>query len=40
MPGGLNAYAIPVAGLRGKNLELVQPDDVVTVLKLLSDRRQ
>jgi transposase len=35
-----DAYAIAVAGLRGKNLELVQPDDVVTVLKLLSDRRQ
>ena len=35
-----DAYAIAVAGLRGKNLELVQPDDVVTVLKLMSDRRQ
>lgn len=35
-----DAYAVAVAGLRGKNLELVQPDDVVTVLKMLSDRRQ
>src|SRR3954451_4145732 len=35
-----DAYAIAVAGLRGRNLELVQPDDTVTVLKLLSDRRQ
>lgn len=35
-----DAYAIAVAGLRGKNLELIQPDDVVTVLKMLSDRRQ
>jgi transposase len=35
-----DAYAIAVAGLRGRNLELVAPDDVVTVMKLLSDRRQ
>ena len=35
-----DAYAIAVAGLRGKNLELVQPDDVVAVLKMLADRRQ
>jgi transposase len=35
-----DAYAVAVAGLRGKHLELVQPDDVVTVLKLLADRRQ
>jgi transposase len=35
-----DAYAVAIAGLRGKNLELVQPDDVVTVLKMLSDRRQ
>jgi transposase len=35
-----DAYAIAVAGLRGKNLELVHPDDTVTVLKMLSDRRQ
>ena len=35
-----DAYAVAVAGLRGKGLELVQPDDVVTVLKMLSDRRQ
>ena len=35
-----DAYAIAVAGLRAKNLELVQPDDTVTVLKMLSDRRQ
>jgi transposase len=35
-----DAYAVAVAGLRSKNLELVQPDDVVTVLKMLADRRQ
>ena len=35
-----DAYAIAVAGLRARNLELVSPDDTVTVLKLLSDRRQ
>ena len=35
-----DAYAVAVAGLRGRDLELVQPDDVVTVLKLMSDRRQ
>lgn len=35
-----DAFAVAVAGLRGKNLELVQPDDVLTVLKMLSDRRQ
>jgi transposase len=35
-----DAFAVAVAGLRGRNLELVQPDDVVTVFKLLSDRRQ
>ena len=35
-----DAYAVAVAGLRGKNLELIHPDDVVTVLKMLSDRRQ
>ncbi|MGB8649996.1 MAG: IS110 family transposase [Mycobacteriales bacterium] len=35
-----DAYAVAVAGLRGRNLEVVQPDDVVTVFKLLSDRRQ
>ncbi len=37
---GNDAYAIAVAGLRDKNLELVQPDHTVTVLKMLSDRRQ
>ena len=35
-----DAYAVAVAGLRGRDLELVQIDDVVTVLKLMSDRRQ
>jgi transposase len=35
-----DAFAVAVAGLRGKHLELVQPDDAVTVLKMLSDRRQ
>jgi transposase len=35
-----DAYAVAVAGPRSKNLELVQPDDVVTVLKMLADRRQ
>ncbi len=35
-----DAYTVAVAGLRGKNLESVQPDDVVRVLKMLADRRQ
>src|SRR3954454_13698935 len=35
-----DAYAIAVAGLRGVGLELVQVDDIVTVLKMLADRRQ
>jgi transposase len=35
-----DAYAIAVAGLRGKNLQVVRPDDVGAVLKMLSDRRQ
>ena len=35
-----DAYAVAVAGLRGKNLELVQPDNGAMVFKLLSDRRQ
>lgn len=35
-----DAYAIAVAGLRGHNLALVTPDDAVTVLKMLSDRRR
>ncbi len=35
-----DAYAVAVAGLRGHGLEVVRPDDVATVLKLLSDRRQ
>ena len=35
-----DAYAVAVAGLRGKRLELVHVDDVVTVLKMLADRRQ
>ncbi|MCW2501701.1 MAG: putative transposase y4pF/y4sB [Frankiales bacterium] len=35
-----DAFAVAVAGLRGRNLEVVQPDDTATVFKLLSDRRQ
>jgi transposase len=35
-----DAYAVAVAGLRSRNLELVQPDDSAMVFKLLSDRRQ
>jgi transposase len=35
-----DAYAVAVAGLRSRNLELVEPDEVRAVLKLLSDRRQ
>ncbi len=35
-----DAYAVAVAGLRGRGLELVQPDDTAMVFKLLSDRRQ
>ncbi|MFL6137442.1 MAG: hypothetical protein ACJ74O_06545 [Frankiaceae bacterium] len=35
-----DAHAVAVAGLRGKDLELVQPDDHVIVLKLMADRRQ
>jgi transposase len=35
-----DAYAVAVAGLRGRNLQVVHPDDLTVVLKLLSDRRQ
>src|SRR3954463_6366147 len=35
-----DAYAVAVAGLRGRNLQVVEPDQVRAVLKLLSDRRQ
>lgn len=35
-----DAYAVAVAGLRGKGLERVSPGDTVTVFKLLADRRQ
>lgn len=35
-----DAYAVAVAGLRGRNLQVVEPDHVRAVLKLLSDRRQ
>lgn len=35
-----DAYAVAVAGLRGRNLEVVEPDEARAVLKLLSDRRQ
>src|SRR3954470_9170543 len=35
-----DAYAVAVAGLRGRNLQVVKPDEARAVLKLLSDRRQ
>ena len=35
-----DAYAVAVAGLRGRNLQVVEPDEARAVLKLLSDRRQ
>ena len=35
-----DAYAVAVAGLRGRGLQLVHVDDTVTVLRLLSERRQ
>ena len=35
-----DAYAVAVAGLRGRDLQLVRPEDDVAVLKMLSDRRQ
>jgi transposase len=35
-----DAYAVAVAGLRGHDLEVVEVDDLVTILKLMSDRRQ
>lgn len=35
-----DAYAVAVAGLRGRNLQVVEPGQVRAVLKLLSDRRQ
>ena len=35
-----DAYAVAVAGLRGHDLQIVQPEDAVAVLKMLSDRRQ
>ncbi len=35
-----DAYAVAVAGLRGRDLQVVEPDAVRAVLKLLSDRRQ
>ena len=35
-----DAYSVAVVGLRGVGLELVEVDDIVTVLKLLADRRQ
>jgi transposase len=33
-------YAVAVAGLRGRNLQVVEPDQARAVLKLLADRRQ
>ena len=35
-----DAYAVAVAGLRGRDLQVIEPDEVQAVLKLLSDRRQ
>jgi transposase len=35
-----DAYAVAVAGLRGRDLKVVRPDDATTVLRLLTDRRQ
>jgi transposase len=35
-----DAYAVAVAGLRARDLKVVTPDDVTTVLRLLTDRRQ
>jgi transposase len=35
-----DAYAVAIAGLRARDLDVVAPEDVVTVLKMLSDRRQ
>ena len=35
-----DAYAVAVAGLRGHDLQVVRVEDTVTVLKMLSDRRQ
>jgi transposase len=35
-----DAYAVAVGGLRGRNLQVVEPDEARAVLKLLSDRRQ
>jgi transposase len=35
-----DAFAVAVAGLRASGLKIVTPDDVTTVLRLLTDRRQ
>lgn len=35
-----DAHAVALAGLRAKHLQLVRPDDHVTVIKLLTDRRE
>ncbi len=35
-----DAYAVAVAGLRGRGLELVSAGETVAILKLLADRRQ
>jgi hypothetical protein len=35
-----DAHAVALAGLRARDLKVVTPDDVTTVLRLLTDRRQ
>jgi transposase len=35
-----DAFAVAVAGLRGRELQVVHPDDTVEILRLLSGRRQ
>lgn len=35
-----DAYAVAVAGLRGRDLQVVRPDDTVEILRMLSTRRQ
>jgi transposase len=35
-----DAYAVAVAGLRAKDLQLVRPDDQVEILRMLTTRRQ
>jgi transposase len=35
-----DAFAVAVAGLRGRDLQSVRPDDVVEILGMLTSRRQ